>query len=260
VPKRRGPDKDPGTRIRQWRRRPQGYIDPQTTQRSNRAQTQNQGRDDEDESDELLRAVPESVQRSVTQTQTQLEIETLNQVQMEMHAQIQAQLEAQFLMQMQTHGQTRMSSEEYDSVSPPSTSAGPSSTFGPYYHHYQHTGILSPNFHDAVSMSQYPSTGAEESSNPFRFSSQMGTGIEYPDPIHSQSSPDAPGSLRHSVPVQSDPSTNYGHFYPSTTVNDIPRGPSVTFNKDTWWENLIQTYCDDPSKSAEKICLDITFL
>lgn len=53
--------------------------------------------------------------------------------------------------------------------------------------------------------------------------------------------------------------TDHGHFGPSHMFNDIPRGPSVIFNKDTWWDNLLQIYCEDPSQSAQKILQDVTF-
>lgn len=40
----------------------------------------------------------------------------------------------------------------------------------------------------------------------------------------------------------------------------IPRGPSMEFAKQSWWENLLDNYSDDPHHSAKKILQDLHFL
>jgi hypothetical protein len=43
-------------------------------------------------------------------------------------------------------------------------------------------------------------------------------------------------------------------------TNYIPRGPSVSFYKQTWWDNLLPLYSPDPSQSALRIYEDLQFL
>jgi hypothetical protein len=40
----------------------------------------------------------------------------------------------------------------------------------------------------------------------------------------------------------------------------VPRGPSVTFNKQTWWESLLPFYSADPYQASQKIFQDLNFL
>jgi hypothetical protein len=40
----------------------------------------------------------------------------------------------------------------------------------------------------------------------------------------------------------------------------IPRGPSMEFTKQTWWENLLDCYSSDPQHSSKKILQDLHFL
>lgn len=40
----------------------------------------------------------------------------------------------------------------------------------------------------------------------------------------------------------------------------IPRGPSMDFAKQSWWENLLGNYSNDPHHSAKKILQDLHFL
>lgn len=40
----------------------------------------------------------------------------------------------------------------------------------------------------------------------------------------------------------------------------IPRGPSMAFYKQTWWDSLMPLYSTDPSQSAMRIYQDLNFL
>ena len=40
----------------------------------------------------------------------------------------------------------------------------------------------------------------------------------------------------------------------------IPRGPSMEFTKQTWWEHLLESYSNDPQHSTKKILQDLHFL
>ena len=40
----------------------------------------------------------------------------------------------------------------------------------------------------------------------------------------------------------------------------IPRGPSMEFTKQTWWESLLECYSNDPQHSSKKILQDLHFL
>lgn len=40
----------------------------------------------------------------------------------------------------------------------------------------------------------------------------------------------------------------------------IPRGPSSSFHKQTWWDGLLSLYSEDPSQSALNIFYDLDFL
>jgi hypothetical protein len=40
----------------------------------------------------------------------------------------------------------------------------------------------------------------------------------------------------------------------------IPRGPSASFHKQTWWDSLLSLYSDDPSQSAVDVYRDLNFL
>jgi hypothetical protein len=56
----------------------------------------------------------------------------------------------------------------------------------------------------------------------------------------------------------------YTHEQNSSTgfseVDYIPRGPSVSFYKQTWWDSLLPLYSPDPSQSALRIYQDLQFL
>ncbi|CAG8745248.1 12475_t:CDS:2, partial [Acaulospora colombiana] len=40
----------------------------------------------------------------------------------------------------------------------------------------------------------------------------------------------------------------------------VPRGPSVTFSKQTWWDALLPLYSQDPHQASQKIFQDLNFL
>jgi hypothetical protein len=40
----------------------------------------------------------------------------------------------------------------------------------------------------------------------------------------------------------------------------IPRGPSASFHKQTWWDSLLSLYSEDPSQSAVNVYRDLNFL
>lgn len=42
--------------------------------------------------------------------------------------------------------------------------------------------------------------------------------------------------------------------------SDIPRGPSSSFHKHTWFDSLLSIYSDDPSQGAMRVYQDLSFL
>ena len=67
-------------------------------------------------------------------------------------------------------------------------------------------------------------------------------------------------SLSPSVPIviNSTPPPFFDGFAERHTP--IPRGPSMEFAKQSWWENLLDNYSNDPHHSAKKILQDLHFL
>lgn len=180
VRKQRGPDKQPGTRVRTWRRKPAGYIDPQVAQKAKRRKNE--------QFEHLHRAMPEGVRNTTPM---------------------------------------RSVSEDFDSVSPPSTNSLPNDPYPVLFEHHNTSWDLN---------------------NTASYTSDI------EEPIR------ALGSLPHTPLYPSSTQTNHVRYGPSRIYNDIPRGPSVIFNKDTWWDNLLQMHCENPSQSAQKILQDVTFL
>ena len=67
-------------------------------------------------------------------------------------------------------------------------------------------------------------------------------------------------SLDPSVPIVINSTTSPLFEGFAGQPNPIPRGPSMEFTKQTWWENLLDYYSDDPHHSAKKILQDLHFL
>jgi hypothetical protein len=65
-------------------------------------------------------------------------------------------------------------------------------------------------------------------------------------------------SFDPSVPIVINTPTPF--FGGSAEQYTIPRGPSMEFAKQTWWENLLDNYSNDPHHSAKKILQDLHFL
>jgi len=67
-------------------------------------------------------------------------------------------------------------------------------------------------------------------------------------------------SLDPSVPIEINctPPPSFEGF--AGQYIPIPRGPSMEFTKQTWWENLLECYSCDPQHSARKILQDLHFL
>ena len=40
----------------------------------------------------------------------------------------------------------------------------------------------------------------------------------------------------------------------------IPRGPSSSYHRKSWWDSLLSLYSEDPSQSSVKISRDLNFL
>jgi hypothetical protein len=51
-----------------------------------------------------------------------------------------------------------------------------------------------------------------------------------------------------------------GHISELVAETYIPRGPSSSFHRQTWWDSLLPLYSDDPTQSALKIFQDLSFL
>jgi hypothetical protein len=51
-----------------------------------------------------------------------------------------------------------------------------------------------------------------------------------------------------------------GRVSEPVTDTYIPRGPSSSFHKQTWWDSLLSLYSDDPTQSALKVFQDLNFL
>lgn len=49
-------------------------------------------------------------------------------------------------------------------------------------------------------------------------------------------------------------------FEPLNPEAYIPRGPSALFHKQTWWDNLLSLYSEDPSQSVVYVYRDLNFL
>jgi hypothetical protein len=43
-------------------------------------------------------------------------------------------------------------------------------------------------------------------------------------------------------------------------LNTIPRGPSLAFSKQTWWDNLLQVYSEQPSQNAKHVFQDLCYV
>jgi hypothetical protein len=67
-------------------------------------------------------------------------------------------------------------------------------------------------------------------------------------------------SLDPSVPIEinSTPPPLFEGF--AEQYIPIPRGPSMEFTKQTWWESLLECYSGDPQHSTKKILQDLHFL
>ena len=67
-------------------------------------------------------------------------------------------------------------------------------------------------------------------------------------------------SLDPSVPIviNSTPTPFFEGF--AEQDMPIPRGPSMEFTKQTWWESLLECYSNDPQHSTKKILQDLHFL
>jgi hypothetical protein len=66
-------------------------------------------------------------------------------------------------------------------------------------------------------------------------------------------------SLDPSVPIVINTPSPFSEAFSEHCI-PIPRGPSMEFAKETWWDNLLDYYSDDPHHSAKKILQDLHFL
>lgn len=229
APKRRGPDRQPGTRHRMFQKKPEGYVPPKRVRRN---------KDRDELSTELDRAMPPAVRNSANKRGSidgGASNASSSAHSLPHSSRYPAAVEdSNPLIKLSN---VALQDAELDAAM---KAAGFLSLMALYQSSARQHAVISSE-HDHLN--NLPISDGQFTNNDFSLS-------PFGQLVRRRA-----GSQRRIVRTSDGESIQI--------LNDpsyIPRGPSVNFSKQIWWENLLQLYSDDPSLSAVKIYQDISFL